>query len=576
MKLQHSLLASGVALAIAGGAQAGPLSSNEIFIGGATAPQNFLRLDIIGRICDPAHPITNYVDEIENTGGAAAVIGGEMLEHGDHFVVHCTARGTFGNDLDGQDVAIYKFNGGSSTGVAPVANATTVPFLNASPANCTSGPHAIPAVAPWRPAYTLYECPTAPIVQTTPDAGVSDVEPDVFVGSLARNFGPEPRGVSDKDTDPFIDQGNLVVVPGPGLMFGTIVTLDFYDALLDYQNDWRHPKGHKMTWMKLCPDDTASLTRAERDSVLCMPSLGTPDIRAVFTGKVTSWADFHPYGQTLDPVSGPYSVPEGNNVHVCTRHPGSGTHAQHAIHYLGTNCTSTADTKMAAQNDGLSYAPISSAGFYSNKGSSDMDDCMRALGDGTGFDGDFDGLPPESFADTGDSTVVPGTGLPAIAIPGDPLGRLYNHERKAYAMGYNSLEKNTSLNLPYRFVKLGGVPPKLYFAQYGDYEQTYYLSFQHRVAGGSADPVIGGIRTALPSIAVLDGYFDVYNSIDPVAVEKINESFEVDPDGVPGNGDEWGGGFLTTQPGGGALPATPNTRQDGAGNADSCQTQEPI
>lgn len=563
MRVQHSLLAASVALAISGGAQAGLLgAANEVFIGGATAPQNFLREDIMLRICDSN--IQVYVDEIENPGGVADVLGGNLLQQGDHFIVRCTAKSTFGTALDGADIAIYKYNGGSATGVAPVSDTSTTDFMDAAPGNCNAPTVGIPSITGGAP-YDLYECPAAPVVQQVPDAGVSDIEPQRFTGPLALDFGVEPLGVSAEPTAPFVDRGNLEVVPGPGLTFGVAVTLPLYDALIDAQ------QAAGMPWMAGCP---ASPTRAERDSLDCMPSLPKAEVQKVFAGDITSWADFEPYGLTLT-----NTTPEGNNVHLCKRTNGSGTHAQHSIQYLGTNCREGLNTAMLEQNNGVAFAPAGFVGVYANSGSSDMDDCLDALGSGAGFDGDFDGLPPTSFPDTGDSTVVPGSAIggAGIPIPGDPLGRNYDADVQAFGMGYNSMEKNTSLARAYRFVKVDGYAPTLENAQYGLYDQTYFLSFQHRLNGAAVDAQTGPIRTVPASgaqIAVMDAYLDIYNAIAPAAIDAVNVAFEVDPNGVAGDGDEWAGGFLTTVTGAaftGALPETPYTRRDGAGAADSCK-----
>lgn len=575
MRFEKKLIAGGIALALANGAQAGALgAANEIIIGGATAPQNFLREDILLRVCDPTQSIEVYVDEIENTGGASAVAGGELLQQGDHFVVRCTALNTFGSALDGEDVAIYKFNGGSATGVAPVsdpagASAGDKEYMDASPANCGGTPAAsgVPVLTGTGGTYDLYECPTAPLVTQAPDAGISDVEPGVFVGPLALSFGDEPVGVASKPTQEFEDLGNLQVKPGPGLIFGTAVTLPMYNELVDDQ-----------VTAGFLPSECASFngsTQADRDAIRCMPSLPSGAIRSVFAGQVTSWDDLNPFGQDLDTSS----VNEGDNVHICKRTNGSGTHAQFSIEFLGTNCRATSQIAMVEQNNGVSFAAGGLVGVYANSGSSDMSDCLDALGNGTGFDGDFASLPPTLGDPDGDSTVVPGTNLPAAGPVIDNPIKNYDDETKAFAMGYNSLEKNTSLDLDYRFVKVDWIPPTLEYAINGEYRDVYYLSFQNRVVGGSADLQTGGIRTSgatASQIAVADAYFDIWNNIDPAAIKLVNDTLVVDPDNSPASGDEWQGGFVTPTATAafaynGTDPATPWARQNLAGAPDSCQ-----
>lgn len=612
-QFKTSLIAGGVALALANGAHAGALgAANEIFIGGATAPQNFLREDIMFRICDGTPQV--FVDDVAVTPDKTFTpgSGSNILNQGDHFVVRCTTKSTFANaNLNTKDVAFYKFNGGSATGVAPVADpdgaaAGDMQYLDASVAGCAAfvsgdspsdadaDPDNLFPVLDSGRFYELYECTNPALVKTQmPDAGVSDVEPGLFVGPLALSFGTEPRGVTQRPTQPFsnptIDAAGIEttilprIKPGPGLLYGTVVTLPMYDELIDDQ----------LAAGRL-PDCPASPTRAQRDSLDCMPSLPAAAVKSLFAGDITSWAQFQPYGETLDPArvedAGDNIANDGNDVHLCKRVNGSGTHAQHSVHYLGTNCRRPNNVSMIPQNDGLASAAFGIVGMYSNQGSSDMSDCVDALGNGQGFDGDFDGLPPESFADTGDSVVVPGTALAAIAIPGDPFGRSYNTPVTAYGAGYQSLEKNTSLSFDYRFVKENDVAPTLENAINGDYNHVYYLSFQDRVVAATGepnprpyaaepDPAKNQIRSSEATGGqkdVMAAYFEVWNNIDPAAIQPVNDGLVVDPDGTLGNGDEWGGGYVTASATAaftfdGTNPNTRWSRQGGGGEADSCQ-----
>jgi hypothetical protein len=146
-------------------------------------------------------------------------------------------------------------------------------------------------------------------------------------------------------------------------------------------------------------------------------------------------------------------------------------------------------------------------------------------------------------------------------------------------MGYNSLENNGGLTFDYRFVKIDFAAPTLQDAISGKYKDVYYLSYQNRVAGGKSDLRTGSIRTVPASaakIAVADAYFSIWNATAAAAVNQVNKGLTVDPDGIAGNGDEWETGFVTPLPGVAAkytpgVPATPFTRQNPNGGADSCQ-----
>ena len=571
-----NILAASIAMATASGANAGALgAANEIFISGATAPANFIREDAMLRICDAAAaPVQVFTEQV--AVAPSTTPGGDILNAGNHTVVHCTAKAVTGAaGLAGKDIAIYKFNGGSATGVAPVAEGLAVDFLDASVAGCapvehTPGDNTYP-ISTSGDVFELYECTNAALIkQQIPDAGVSDVEPKVFTSALALDFGTEPTGAKVRPTVELGDLSMLTVKAGPGLVFGTAVSLPMYDELLDDQQ----AKG-------MLPDCPANPTRAQRDTIACMPSLPSAGIRAVFEGQVTSWADFTPYGESLDPTN----VNQGNNVHLCKRTNGSGTHAQFSVNYLQTNCLAGTDLAMVEQNDGLSSAAFGLVGMYANRGSSDMDDCMDALGNGLGFDGDFDTLPQSTSPETGDSSVVPGSGLASAAVMetqfgAHPLGQTYNNGGvpfTAYGMGYNSMEKNTSLSFDYRFVKVDGAAPTLQDAIAGDYRDVYYLSYQNRSA---IDMPASGIRAAAGSAAqkaVLTDYFNVWTDTAPSALAAVNVGLEVDPDGIAANGDEWQTGYVAPTAGAsaaydGTSPATPWARQvPASGAADSCQ-----
>lgn len=579
MRTHLNLVAASVALAVSGGANAGALgAANEIFVGGATAPQNFFREDIVQRICDPAAaPVQVFVDNVAVLPGENP--GDDILNAGDQMVVRCTARATFAGAaaaLAGEDIAIYKYNGGSATGVAPVADpanasAGDMQYLDASVGACnamlnTSNANAWP-IGNTADTYELYECPNAALLKTqVPDAGISDVEPTLFVGPLALDFGDEPLGVAAKPTQAFADKGNLNVKPGPAGIFGIAVSLPMYNELIDDQ---------VTAGMLPASCATGVSTQAHRDSLTCMPSLPTGVVRNVLAGQVTSWDQADIYGQKLNPAL----VPEGNNVHVCKRTNGSGTHAQVSVHYLGTNCTSSSNIAMAEQNNGLSASAFGFVGVYANSGSSDMNDCLDALGNGQGFNGDFASLPPVVGDPKGDSTVVPGTLLSSNAPVPDPRGYTYQTEVKAYGMGYNSLENNTSLSFDYRFVKIDGVAPTLENAVKGTYTDVYYLSYQNRVVGGNPDLQTGGIRTVAANatdVAVAKAYFSTWNATSANAVAQVNKGLTVNPDGIANNGDEWETGFVTPLIGASSVytpgvPATPFARQNGVGSADSCQ-----
>lgn len=587
-KLVAAVGASAAALG-AGQASAGALGSpNEIFVGGATAVQETFVQDLLSRFCHwdgntndadgvitPQLFVSSYSVAPGGGDGSSAT---PALKHGSHSVVHCNLQTTLPGTLAGVELAVYKYNGGSGTGVAPVADPAGAPaadqqYMDASTGTC---PQVIPTSNPGPDntflasdgvtRFKFYDCPDTTVTQA-PDGGISDVEPRLFVGQLATGFGSSVPGISpDKPQNNFVDHGNLQVKPGPGTVFGIGVTLAMYDELTDDQ-----------AAAGLLPAYCATGTRAERDALACMPSLPTALVQSVFTGEISDWTTRTVYGQALSPpafVAGPYSPAysrgaDGPKVNMCRRTAGSGTNAQWSVHYLHTNCINNSPALRTFANNVPQIVP--SPEVYENAGSGDLDHCLNALGTGAGFDGNFaNGLTDFPSAPTptndGNSSVV-------------PLGRT------AYAIGYNSLERNSGLTNAYRFVKIDWVAPTLENAYNGSYTDVYYSSYQNRIDGsGNPTPMTGAIRTVAADageIAIMKDWFDIWETPTGGSVDVVNDGLIVDPDGIPGNGDEWQGGLLAPSktapavwsggPSSGNDPRTPWSRQTAGGTADSCQ-----
>lgn len=595
-------LGTSAAVFAAGNASAGALGApNEIFIGGATAVQETFHLDILLRFCnydgntnDADGVITPqiFVDSVSTLpGGGNGSASLPSLRHGSEQVVHCNFKPSLPGTLASARVAVYKFNGGSGTGVAPVADPAGAPaadqgYMDASVAAC---PQVIPGSNPGpdntflsvdgATRFKLYDCPSTRVTQA-PDGGISDVEPKLFVGQLATGFGNSVPGISpDKPQNDFVDVGNLIVKAGPGIVFGVAVTTPFYDELINDQV----AAGLLPASCAAAPTGPNQVDRALRDTEQCMPSLPTPLIQSVFTGEISDWTTRSIYGQALSPpafVAGPY-VPtysrdrDGSKVNICRRTAGSGTHAQFAVEYLRTNCVNAAPSMRTFANNVPQV--VAAPQVYENEGSSGIDSCMNTLGAANkagapGYNGGFSGgitafpLTPTP-TNGGTSSVVP-------------------EGRTAYAIAYNSLERNSSLGNKYRFVKVDFVAPTLENAYEGTYRDVYYLSYQNRVVNGTdtPDPRTGAIRTVAADaaeIAVHKDFFALWNSPTAAAVDAVNDGLIVNPDTVANNGDEWQGGLLSPSktapavwsggPSAGNDPRTPWARETAAGVADSCQ-----
>lgn len=492
-----SLIASGMLLAMAGSAQASLPVDVDVFMSGATAPSNMLREHIVENVCNQALPINVYVDVIgQNPGNGNAADPLPILEHTNHFVVQCTVGAGYGTTLSGKTLAFYKYEGGSSTGTTPVTASTALTFMDANATNCNlvrAG-----QAHPGGGTYNLYECGTNDIVNQVPDGGLSDIEPTKFRGTLAGSAA-FPEGVT-----------NLDIRPGPGLVFGVVVTTNFRNELQ--------------------LDQGLSVGAEDEDN---MPSLPSAYIRSVFDGKVGRWSSQTVLG---NPVNAPV-----DQVNVCRRTQGSGTHAQWMIEFNRTNCTSGTPAMLSA---GLGNPLLGTPNTFENSSSGNLGNCLNAINDGTAF---------------------------ASSNPAVPAGAA------RYAIGYQSTEKNAGLTDDYRFVKIDGVAPTLENAFNGAYSDVYYLSFQNRNNGsyvnGGAD--IRATMNATKVAAINDFFANALNISGPVAA-LINRGLIVDlnVNNVADPG-EIQGGFLvpsSTAPTAfnAADPRTPWFRVTGGGAPESC------
>lgn len=185
------------------------------------------------------------------------------------------------------NVLFNKNSGGSSKGVAPVANLTTVPFLDIKDPSCNNA----------NPQFGgTYDCADVN-VQAVPEVGISDVEPELFTipSNGARSFDASVLNVNTVNAQ----------------TFGVVVSPGLRNALQAAQG----------------------LTVGSED-VKDMPSLSEDIIANIFERKVASWDE-------LSGVNGPIATAAGQDnkeVSVCVRKPGSGTQAQFNAYFMKDAC----------------------------------------------------------------------------------------------------------------------------------------------------------------------------------------------------------------------------------------------
>lgn len=427
----------------------------EFRIAGATATTNSLRDVIISKVCNPAQPI----DQVVHLGTA-------------HYNIACT------DNTSGLRVLFRKNDGGSGTGTKPVDEQLAVDFVKAdrdlktgSSTGCVSpGVFSAQGVS-----YTRWTCGSAStnLEQVVPDFGVSDIEPEAFVGDLA-----------DPAVGDFTNATNMPVSSEAALPFGINATVNLYRALQATQfpqtsvcnpialagedltqptivsnvrSNVNVPNGIKDAYEAQASDSVAaSATQKVRhnvgDTAACMPSMTTAEIQSLLGSKITNWnrwdnGDTNAATNLVTANSGfVWSAGTASTVRICRRTSGSGTHAITGIHFLKTGCgEGPRGPGEAMTSQGASPGPnnFGTQRVTGNVGSSDMDTCLTNVNNSTN------------------------------GVSGSRWG-----------IGYNSLERNSTLAQAFRFVKIDGQAPTLTNFLNSNYWHIGETTFQKRGTPG--------------------------------------------------------------------------------------------
>ncbi len=311
-----SALAAGQAMAF------GPTTTPDmdVWVSGASAEDKALG-QLFTDLCTDA--LDTYYDTDTATLGA-------------HYrAFFCTVDATTVPGLSAPTKVLFhkRSAGGSGYGVAPVADATAIDQLAITPANCTetaAGSHE-------------WHCGAA-LVQQASDAGISDVEPALFVApNVEAGFLPVTPDQLAK----------LNVTSATGVIFNTPVSLALRNALQQAQFGMADP-----------------CVGAETEA--CMPSLSREQIASLFTGGVKKWDAFKVNGVSLTNTTVVSTAPTDLKVHICRRVPGSGTQAQFNAQFTQTPCAAGAIPPLETSN------PFAGPIVVLNSGSGDVENCLDA------------------------------------------------------------------------------------------------------------------------------------------------------------------------------------------------------
>lgn len=470
---------------------ADPAGSVVIWHSGASASTYSMQTAVVEAFCDTAQP----VDVMED----ARVVGKP-----DFWSVACMGKSTLPATMAGKKILWSKRDeGGSGTGVGPLATSKPIGFMKPSTGagtNCpaVSGTKSFPGVTAnlWHctafnvPAVINEADPTADGVIRVPDIGTSDIEPDKFTTAFTYNVPAtdfDLDGVrSPTDTDDILaahDANSLVKEGVAQLVFNTPVNLLMYQDLQRAQ----FPSGHPL-YSDCNPAGATygSITSssANANSEKCMPSLSSSVIRSIFAknGAIRGAKDLRAetaYGSgtfvELDAVAGGAT---DNNIQICRRVNGSGTQAQFNAMHLGYPCDATSDKSidtLVPEGESLLTSFVSEG-----ESSGDVEKCSNDFNNGTNISGKNSAL------------------------------------RKRWAIGIQSLEKNAPSSTtglysnPYRHIKIDGFAPTLVNAHAGQYYNYGTQSLQY--------------KSGAPTITV-----DAFNALkpyiqDPLKLPSLNKT----------------------------------------------------
>jgi len=424
----------------------------DLWISGASA-QDALLAGLVPSLCDDT-PLT-YTD----TAGKAGV---------DFSAYFCTMSSAKVPGLVGtQKVLVHKRSrGGSAWGVAPVALAgvagQSLAAVNVSQMEISfSGAGGTVTGNNCKlDSGTRYVCNPANLVDKISDAGVSDVEPTMFIGSNLIPVGPDYGTVAgDAGTVALTSSqfAKLKVSPMSAVTFGVVVTTDLRNTLQKAQGK-----------------------NVGSDAIADMPSLTSTQIRSLFSGAISDWSQFNVFDstsstwKTLDQLTS--STLATTVVNVCRRDSGSGTQAQFNAHFLHNPCAGSAALLPAPDNSftsrHIAYLPAGAAA-----GLTSIDAFDSAINDA----GPGASLVHEGSA-SGDLTACLRdleNGRPSVAAG------------KAWGIGIQGV---TSADPSFRFVAIDGVTPTLNNVASGKYFDWAVNSIQYLQSadGGAQAAALSG------------------------------------------------------------------------------------
>jgi len=337
MNMKRISVAVAAAVLSAGAFAHGPsvTPDSEIWISGASAQDKALAA-LFTDLCD-AGTLDEFKDNANPSKPGKA-----------HSAYFCTLSPANVPGLSAaQKVLLHKRSaGGSGQGVQPVADGVAIEAMAIDNGNCTE---TSAGSQDWRCTISN----PGDLENKVSDAGISDVEPALFVGP---NVPPSSVPVTASQL------ANIDVTSMNAVIFGVPVTEALRDALQEVQG------------LTVGAEDEAN-----------MPSLSKSQVSSIISGATKDWDQFkvdnggtivglasYPFTTAAAPtLEGPLSKPL---VNVCRRVPGSGTQAQMNAKFNSSPCAAGANPTALASATNPFFGPI----IVENSGSGDVSTCLNA------------------------------------------------------------------------------------------------------------------------------------------------------------------------------------------------------
>jgi hypothetical protein len=272
----------------------------QFWISGSSAAKNGTKAFVQAQICG---------------GSLTAFSSASPVSNPDFNAWACTATG--GPNAGAINVIYYRAEGGSVVGVYPIINNTNIFQLDLSAANttCVAGGAGVYncAVAGTSLANGPFDSwGPAGVVKHQSDLGISDLEPDAFVGNNSPYAATPPAGYNPGVFGAAHTQAQLKAMPHQTIFqqtFGIVVNTNL---------------GAGVT----------SLTKSA--------------IANILSGNYVDWSNVPAFG-AASPGAGVTAA--STNIFVCNREVGSGTRTSAAIYFLGDHCTPGAPSIAEGGND---------------------------------------------------------------------------------------------------------------------------------------------------------------------------------------------------------------------------------